>query len=333
MTIRRCSSFASSSRPQFSPPARTTPRSCRRSPTTANRLSLSRSAQTTRRCSRSPRITPPGSGTPKPPGPSPFFGRRTSVSSTAASAPTAAPYSRTTYERAFARLWDAPSGRFRTATEARPNRYAGAEEVIFNTRRPLTATQIGDGRLLTKSWRPDDPVVELWNTASGRLTARLDGPNRPAQQFKFLAGGRWVTATEGGSTVLMFSPEDGRVVGRLNHPAGETVNGVDASPTARWVATVSAGPKGGPETLVRLWDAGSWTEDSGQPMPVNAIGSRIGRGFDFQFWTEDLFAFSEVVGRRGHGVGRLPIRPARAASRGHRRLPAPPSRGQIGAFP
>src|SRR5262249_50389701 len=40
------------------------------------------------------------------------------------------------------RLWDGPSGRFRSATEARPNRYAGTEEILSNTRRPLNATQI-----------------------------------------------------------------------------------------------------------------------------------------------------------------------------------------------
>lgn len=131
--------------------------------------------------------------------------------------------------------------------------------------------------------------VELWDAATGRLVARLDGPNCPAQEFKFLGGGRWVTAVEGGSTVLMFSPEDGRVVGRLNHPAGETVNGVDASPTARRVATVSAGPKGGPATLVRMWDAGSWKEDSAL-VPIDKLGIWFGRGADFQFWTDDLFA-------------------------------------------
>jgi eukaryotic-like serine/threonine-protein kinase len=197
-----------------------------------------------------------------------------------------------------ARIWDAPSGRFRAATEARPNRYAGSEEIIFNTNRPLNATQISDGRLLTKSWTPDDSVVELWDKASGRLIARLDGPNRPHQQFKFLGGGRWVAALEGSSTVLMFSPEDGRVVGRLKHPARETVNGVDASPTGRRIATVSAGPKGEPGTLVRMWDAGTWKADAA-PMPINAIGSWIGRGSDYQFWTEDLFAFSGEVDPNG----------------------------------
>jgi hypothetical protein len=191
-----------------------------------------------------------------------------------------------------ARLWDAPSGRFRSDTEARPNRYAGTEDIIFNTRRPLNATQISDGRLLTKSWTADDSVVELWDTALGRLIARLDGPNRPHQQFQFLGGGRWVTAVEGGSTVLMFSPEDGRVVGRLNHSTGEIVDGVDASPSGRRIATVFARAKG--KTSVRMWDAGALKEDSA-PMPINAVGSCIGRGSDFQFWTEDLFAFSGEV--------------------------------------
>jgi hypothetical protein len=188
-----------------------------------------------------------------------------------------------------ARMWDAPSGRFRSATEARPNRYAKSEGQIFNTQRPLNATQISDGRLLTKSWRPGDPVVELWDTASGRLIARLDGPNRPNQEFKFLGGGRWVTAIEGGSTVLMFSPEDGRIIGRLNHPADETVNGVDVSPSGRRVATVSADSKEESGTLVRMWDAGTWKEDSVR-IPINKLGIWFGRGADFQFWTEDLFA-------------------------------------------
>lgn len=193
-----------------------------------------------------------------------------------------------------ARLWDASGGRFRAATERRPNRYAGSEEVIFNTRRPLGTIQISDGRLLTQRWTLDDPVVELWDSASGKLTARLDTPNLSARQFQFLGGGRWLAAIDGSSTVLIFSPEDGQVVGRLDHPAGETVNGVDATSTGQRIATVSAGPQGGPGTLVRTWDAGSWKMDSA-PMPINADGSAIGRGSNFQCWTEDLFAFSGMV--------------------------------------
>jgi hypothetical protein len=43
-----------------------------------------------------------------------------------------------------------------------------------------------------------------------------------------------------------------------------------------------------------MWDAGSWKADSAA-MPIDAVGSAIGRGSDFQFWTEDLFAFSAVA--------------------------------------
>jgi hypothetical protein len=43
-----------------------------------------------------------------------------------------------------------------------------------------------------------------------------------------------------------------------------------------------------------MWDVGSWV-DRGEPTHINAVGSFIGRGNDFQFWTEDLFAFSALV--------------------------------------
>src|SRR5205085_10179581 len=141
---------------------------------------------------------------------------------------------------------------------------------------------ISGGRLLTHrvigSTDGGEGPVELWDTASGRLVAGLDGPERNVQRFRFLNGGQWVTTFEGNSTVLVFSAEDGRQGGRLNHPAGETVHDVEASPSGRRIATVSTGAAG--ESLVRTWDTNSWKADS-TPVPIKNANSGIGLGSHF----------------------------------------------------
>jgi serine/threonine protein kinase/WD40 repeat protein len=183
------------------------------------------------------------------------------------------------------RFWDMPSGRFRTATEARPNRYDVSDTWLFgDTER--NACEISASRLLTRkfaarkvqdgfahsvSW---DGPVELWDTATGRLVARLDTPERNVRTFQFLNDGRWITAVEGSSTVLVLSAENGKEIARLDH---ETKNGVYAfaSPTGRRIATLF---DTGDKNQIRIWNTDTWKIDC-------AISDLFG---STEFITDDL---------------------------------------------
>ena len=181
-------------------------------------------------------------------------------------------------QKSVARFWDAPSGRFRAATEARPNRYDLPSNILPNNpdrsaRSALLlnagAALISGGRLITRSLdaiKQDEFTpysrkgpLELWDMATGRLVARLDAPGRDIDSFQFL-GERWVTTLEGGSTVLVFSAEDGRLLARLNHPAGEDIEQVDVGPSGRKVATLAwVGPDhSGVSFALRVWDTETW---------------------------------------------------------------------------
>jgi hypothetical protein len=107
-------------------------------------------------------------------------------------------------QTSVARLWDVPSGRFRAATEARPNRYDVPNQFHLREEYIHKVAQIGESRLLTRRFVPKevrvgpgiqsfrehwDGPVELWDTATGRLVARLDAPGRHIDQFQFLASG------------------------------------------------------------------------------------------------------------------------------------------------
>ncbi len=221
-------------------------------------------------------------------------------------------------QTSVARFWDVPSGQFRTAIEARQNRYVIPDWWLWgeNSDKSITpkASQLSASRLLTRrrvgkeskvtGAAPDlgwEGPAELWDTATGRLVARLDAPGRDARMFQLVNGGRWITMLEGSSTLLVYSAEDGRLLARLNHPAGEYVQEVDVSPSGRRLATMSgATMSGGNGSLsLRVWDAEKWRAG-----PVTTLVTHFESVVHhFRFWMDDLpenpgeiIALEEAVG-------------------------------------
>jgi WD40 repeat protein len=211
-------------------------------------------------------------------------------------------------QTSVARFWDVPNGRFRLATEARPNRYnlpidgspfVGESGVASYAR---SAAAIGRDRLLTRqlfakqgkedalpqiSWKGP---VEMWETSTGRLVGRLDEPGTNVARSCFLGDGKWIATFED-NTVLVYAAENGRLLARLVHPAGEVVGHVALSPSGRRVFTVTQ--------TVRAWDTGSWQAEPG----VDAnIGFPYSVPSDLVVLTDDLVSrqhwdYDSLVGR------------------------------------
>lgn len=191
-------------------------------------------------------------------------------------------------QTSIARFWDVPSGKFRAATEARPNRRVLPEAALLASFPP--SAQIGLGRLLTQRFVGKDSDLmggstehvwegpaELWDTATGRLVARLEAPSVRLANCRFL-GERWIAAIEG-SAVLVFSAADGHLLARLVHPAGEEIEHMEVSPSGRRLATVSgkrerpSGPLG-----VQAWDAHTihlWHTESWEIQGLTRISAKI----------------------------------------------------------
>jgi tRNA A-37 threonylcarbamoyl transferase component Bud32 len=152
-----------------------------------------------------------------------------------------------------ARFWDA-DGHLRTQTESRPNGY----RCTISTHRFLTTSQVrqelADGGMKVRATGP----VELWDTATGQVVARLDMPDSAAEKVEFL-GDRWVTAVEARSTLLVYSGEDGQVIARLRHPAGEAIREWAVSPSGRRVATITEREMD-KSLFVRMWSTDTWRE-------------------------------------------------------------------------
>ncbi len=196
-----------------------------------------------------------------------------------------------------ARFWDVPSGRFRAETDPRLSRYVRTED--WNSPILLNAAQISGGRLLTRRYvsqgrnsRWEGPI-ELWDTATGRLVTRFDRLDLPAREFKLVGGGRWVTTREKSSALLVYSAEDGLLRGRLSHPEeGVIAEHVDASPSGRWIATVT--PRSNHNNLLEMWDTRSWKAAPGAVMIYR---------WGFEFVAEDLFVAQDPVNTDGIPLG------------------------------
>jgi serine/threonine protein kinase len=172
------------------------------------------------------------------------------------------------------RLWDVPSGRFRTRTETTGSHLPKTDTVY----RHVTP---GDGRVLTSTrhhdWGIGSPeavdgdgvktrgAVELWDTVTGRRIARLDRPRVDADRFALL-GRRWVSAAEG-STVVVYSAENGQEVARLEGPVGVPTREAFSSPDGSWVVTTYGN-----------WSFRAWRTDTWHAGPALSLGNWAAEG-------------------------------------------------------
>ncbi|MFO0842621.1 MAG: hypothetical protein U0797_09540 [Gemmataceae bacterium] len=196
------------------------------------------------------------------------------------------------------RIWNSPAGTYRAQTEPRKGRYQDPS-LRASGACVLGALSLAGNRVLTggrpAAFRREEATgsvdlkgpIELWDTASGRLVARLDGPGRDAGAFRLPRGGRWVTTVEQKSTVLVFSADTGELVKRLAHPTNEGVRFVLASPTGRRVATVTH-DDGNNDSHLRIWDAAAWRLEKSIRLPKKLSA-------DCEYWTDDLIGFQEVT--------------------------------------
>jgi len=93
---------------------------------------------------------------------------------------------------------------------------------------------------------------------TGRRIARLGRPGMDAHHFQFAAEGRWVTAIESKSTIVVYSADDGREITRVTDPnlGNVQIRQVHA-PTGRRIITyiISNNPR---VTYFNIWEAGTW---------------------------------------------------------------------------
>jgi serine/threonine protein kinase len=227
------------------------------------------------------------------------------------------------------RIWETKDGAFRAETEPRPERIklkiTGSfdpfvEDLPWVPASALDVTQLSNDRLITSSTELEihntqkktgflhnvTGPVELWDTATGRLVARLDAPVRNLDKFQFL-GKRWITTVEY-NTLLVFSAEDGRSLARLAHPTEERVEFMDVSPNGRRIATVSTKPSLDRSDIIipGKWDSLSlrvWDVETGHVQALTTIPSRQGLPSHIRFWIDDAISGggSVVAWERGGG--------------------------------
>ncbi len=221
------------------------------------------------------------------------------------------------------RFWETTDGAFRAQTDARPERLKGinlAEFDSFNENQFTVErmTQISDKRALTseKSWRnpniapaTSDPrsksPVELWDTKTGRLIARLELPWDDAF-YRFVGDGRWIEGRENeerGHSLHIFSAEHGRPIAELNHDAPyESPYFGTVSPSGHTATTIcskksldragSNSIESDMQCYVHLWDAITWTRlSTSGPFEVKGYGFAGAR-----LITDELFELCASTG-------------------------------------
>ncbi len=214
-------------------------------------------------------------------------------------------------QTSVARFWDEPSGKFRAATEARSNRYKGHEKILLanpSNALSLGAIDVGTHRLLTRgvieseSQTVHKGPIDLWDTATGRLVARLNS-ERPVDHVQFANRWKWVIMDDGPSTLLVYSAQNGRLLAKLKHPEGEYISWGGVSPNGRKIATrtmqhVKVGNLADQVTWdVREWDAETWQ--------LRTVTTFIPNGSDLslRYITDDAFALAWQNGSFVYRVG------------------------------
>lgn len=194
-----------------------------------------------------------------------------------------------------ARFWDSSDGKYRARTEPRPTNYAtgifvpsfpGFESVLIAGNRLLTRRVEGHRGAGAGIDRALTAPVELWDTTTGRLVARLNQPGLSIEDFQFQGDGRWITTvTDNRSTIVVFAAVDGRLVGRLTHPVSEQVTAISASPSGRQIAILMC-TKSDTRPL-RIWDTKTWKASS----PLRGVEGAV------------HFLTDELLGLEYHGFG------------------------------
>jgi hypothetical protein len=170
-------------------------------------------------------------------------------------------------QTSVARFWDVPGGRFRAATEGRPNRYDVPNQFHLGEYYTHNVAQLGESRLLTRRFVAKETraasggmgfkefwegPVELWDTATGGCIARLDKPTYSIGHLKFMGAGRWVTCAAGGSTWVVYSAQDGREVARLKDDG--PIGWLNESSSGKPVTITTAAGR----YRFNVWDTQTW---------------------------------------------------------------------------
>jgi WD40 repeat protein len=116
--------------------------------------------------------------------------------------------------------------------------------------RPAVALSVDRGGRRAALIVFDDPVVPLWDLASGRLIAQLDADGLAANAATFSPDGAWLATAGHDGTIRLFEAATGRLAALLAEHRGP-VRVLAFSPDGAWLAS------GGDDDAVRLWDLAS----------------------------------------------------------------------------
>jgi len=100
--------------------------------------------------------------------------------------------------------------------------------------------------IATASHLDDDGVVRLWDVATGKITATLQGHSRGCYAVVFSPDGKTLASGSGDTTVKLWDVATGKETATLSGHAGE-VSSITFSPDGKTLATVDG-------QRVKLWD-------------------------------------------------------------------------------
>ena len=185
------------------------------------------------------------------------------------------------------RLWDVLTGKpIATFKEVASPRYAGLKTLVFsengkklmgattreisawklgedikqlttlqlekaNTVRPITSVLISpDGRFLAAQltdWQNKNFQIQLWDTATGKLSHTLTGHTHWIKSIAFSADSKTLVSGDRHETIRLWNPATGKLKATLNWRRGISTHALAFSPNGRFIA--SAHFYG-----VKLWD-------------------------------------------------------------------------------
>ena len=185
------------------------------------------------------------------------------------------------------RLWDVLTGRpIATFKEVASPRYAGLKTLVFsengkklmgattreisawklgedikqlttlqlekaNTVRPITSVLISpDGRFLAAQlmdWKNKNFQIQLWDTATGKLSHTLTGHTRWIKSIAFSADSKTLVSGDTYETIRLWDTATGKLKSVLNWKHGTSTHRLAFSPSGRFIAS-------GHYDGVKLWD-------------------------------------------------------------------------------